>query len=119
MIDNETLQNLAKAIAVNCVRNDPTLEEIHSGKSPGSKTGDYSDVTVTDADGNTIAWNEASKITQEEMKAMMKNISNHLYNFLLNMQNESFMETFFERGRRQTIAWDMPEIPKSNPPAGE
>jgi hypothetical protein len=37
--------HLVKFVALQCVRNSK-LEELHTGKSPRSKTGDYSDVKV-------------------------------------------------------------------------
>lgn len=53
---------LAKAMAVICVRN-TMLEGIHSGGVPVTKTGDFSDVYVTDGDGNQIPWPELSPST--------------------------------------------------------
>ena len=39
-------QRLAKYLVLQCFRNS-MLEDLHSGISPSSATGDYSDVTVT------------------------------------------------------------------------
>ena len=44
---------LAKIMAVWCVRN-TRLESIHASLLPITRTGDYSDVTVIDADGRRI-----------------------------------------------------------------
>ena len=44
---------LAKAMAMFCVRN-TKLEDIHAGVVPVTRTGDYRDVTVIDADGRRI-----------------------------------------------------------------
>ena len=44
---------LAKAMAMICVRN-TMLENIHAGRMPVTKAGDFSDVIVVDADGNQI-----------------------------------------------------------------
>ena len=42
--------NLARIMAMMCVRN-TKLEDLHAGVVPVSKTGDFSDVVVIDADG--------------------------------------------------------------------
>lgn len=44
---------LAKTMAMLCVRN-THLETIHAGKTPVTRTGEWTDVTVVDADGNRI-----------------------------------------------------------------
>ena len=113
-MNEEYLQHLANAITVLCVRNNPTLETIHKGKSPISKTGDFSDVFVIDGKGNKIPWNEISRITQDEMKSFMKNTSNHIYDFLCNIDDESFLYKFIEFGMRQTLNWDLPSRPTKN-----
>lgn len=41
---------LAKAMALICVRN-TMLEELQAGRTPITRTGDYSDIRVIDADG--------------------------------------------------------------------
>ena len=46
---------LAKTLAMLCVRN-TALEGLHAGTTPVSKTGDYSDVVVIDAEGREIPW---------------------------------------------------------------
>ncbi|MCC6006488.1 MAG: hypothetical protein JJU40_02285, partial [Rhodobacteraceae bacterium] len=52
---------LAKIMAMLCVRN-TQLEMLHAGLGPITRTGDYSDVFVVDADGRRIPWNEVSHI---------------------------------------------------------
>ena len=42
--------HLAKTMAMMCVRN-TMIEDIHAGLTPVTRTGDYSDVMVIDADG--------------------------------------------------------------------
>src|SRR5438093_9756136 len=51
---------------VHCVRNS-SLEELHAGTFPSSKTGDYTDVKVVSPYGE-IAWNQLGRISDEEMK---------------------------------------------------
>jgi hypothetical protein len=52
---------LAKVMAMTCVRN-TKLEDIHVAVVAVTKTGDYSDVVVLNADGRKIPWPEASHI---------------------------------------------------------
>ena len=73
---------LAKTMAMLCVRN-THLETIHAGKLPVTRTGDWSDVTVVDADGNRIPWTDVSHISDDEMQDLMRNIVNRLYTFHL------------------------------------
>ena len=54
--DPEIQQRLAKHIALRCFRNS-ILENLHAGKVPDSKCGDYSDVVVKTPYGE-IPWNE-------------------------------------------------------------
>ena len=53
---DKTLAELAKAIAALCVRN-TFLEDLHSGTSPSSKTGNYCDVKVVTPYGE-IPWDK-------------------------------------------------------------
>ena len=73
---------LAKTMAMLCVRN-THLETIHAGKTPVTHTGDWSDVTVVDADGRRIPWADVSHITDDEMCDLMRDIVNRLYTFHL------------------------------------
>lgn len=59
------LKNEALKMAVSCVRN-TIIENYHAGISPRSKIGDYSDVKVITPYGE-IAWNELSRISDDEM----------------------------------------------------
>jgi hypothetical protein len=56
--------HLVKFVALECFRNSK-LEELHTGKSPRSKTGDYSDVKVVTPYGE-IPWNELSRLNNDE-----------------------------------------------------
>lgn len=51
-------------MAMLCVRN-THLETIHAGKTPVTRTGDWRDVTVVDADGNRITWTDVSHISDD------------------------------------------------------
>lgn len=103
--------NLAKALAVLCVRN-TFLEDLHAGVSPDSKTGDYSDVKVVSPYGE-IPWNEVSRISDEEMKKLMKQVVNKLYTVLISLENDEAMRIVFQRGLDYAHHWDKPEfLPK-------
>ena len=71
---------LAKAITAICVRNG-YLEDLHAGITPSSMAGDYSDVKVVTPYGE-IPWGKVSRISDEEMKRLMKGIVNQVYTFL-------------------------------------
>lgn len=99
---------LAKIMAMLCVRN-TQLEALHSGRTPISRTGDYSDVFVLDADGRRIPWTEASRIDEDEMRALMREIVNRLYTFHLHA-DEPKLQASIERWLEIADKWDAPEI---------
>ena len=99
---------LAKALAVLCVRN-TFLEKLHGGKTAVSKTGDYSDVKVVTPD-REISWNELSRISDEEMKKLMKEVVNKLYTALMSLENDEAMQIVFKGERDYTARWDEPEF---------
>jgi hypothetical protein len=74
-------QEFAKMMAAACVRRG-YLEKLHAGITPVSRTGDYSDVKVIDADGREIPWHNISRINDEEMKTLMTGIVDRIYTFL-------------------------------------
>lgn len=98
---------LSKTLAAMCVRH-TEIENIHAGKSPVTKTGDYSDVKVIDAEGGEIPWNEVSRISDDEMKTLMKRIVNRLYTFFIQEEDPRFQKqvNYFER---VSAKWDAPE----------
>lgn len=61
-------KRLAKFMSLQCFRN-TEIENIHAGTAPSSATGDFSDVKVATPFGE-IPWNQLSRISQEEMKAL-------------------------------------------------
>jgi hypothetical protein len=99
---------LAKAITAMCVRNG-FLEDLHSGVTPSSKSGDYSDVNVVTPFGK-IPWAEVSRISDEEMKRLMKGIVNQIYSFLCRQEDPTFLEAFIRMGSRYAAQWDEPEL---------
>jgi hypothetical protein len=99
---------LAKTMAMLCVRN-THLETIHAGKLPVTRTGDWSDVTVVDADGNRIPWADVSHISDDEMRDLMRNIVNRLYTFHL-CADDPGLQAEVERWMTVTEKWDEPKI---------
>ena len=65
---------LVRTMALFCVRN-TALEDIHAGPAPVTRTGDYSDVTVVDAEGQRILWPEVGHFDDDAMRALMRDTS--------------------------------------------
>ena len=99
---------LARIMATLCVRN-TRLETLHAGLTPVTRTGDYSDVFVEDADGRRIPWSEVSHIDEDEMRALMQEIVNRLYTFHLTADDPKLQATI-ERWMGAATRWDEPEI---------
>ena len=75
------LDTLAKIMVNHCVRN-TFLEDLHAGTAPSSKAGDYSDVKVVTPYGE-IPWNDLSRLDDDEMKRLMKEVVNKVFTFLV------------------------------------
>ncbi|HTU23371.1 MAG TPA: hypothetical protein VMG10_35375 [Gemmataceae bacterium] len=99
---------LAKAIAVLCVRN-TFLEDLHSGITPSSRSGDYSDVKVVTPYGE-IPWRELSRLSDAEMKRLMKEIVDKIYTFLCRQAEPEFQDTFLWLGNLYASRWDEPRL---------
>jgi len=99
---------LARIMAMLCVRN-TQLETLHSGPTPVTRTGDYSDVFVVDADGRRMPWSEVSRIDDAEMRQLMQEIVNRLYTFHLEA-NDPKLQATIERWMGAAMSWDEPEI---------
>jgi hypothetical protein len=81
---------LAKSIAVLCVRN-TFLEDLHSGITPSSVSGDYSDVKVVTPYGE-IPWCKLSRLSDDEMKRLMKEIVDKIYTFLCRQEESESVQ---------------------------
>lgn len=99
---------LAKIMAMLCVRN-THIENIHAGLTPVTHTGDWSDVTVVDADGRRIPWAEVSHITDDDMRELMRQIVNRLYTFHL-CADDPKLQAEIEKWMAVAGKWDEPEI---------
>ncbi len=82
------MKSFVKNLVVHCVRN-TFLEKLHAGIFPDSKTGDYSDVKVVSPYGE-IPWNQLGRISDEEMKKLMKEIVNKVYTMLFYLETEKY-----------------------------
>lgn len=99
---------LAKIMAMLCVRN-THIENIHAGLTPVTHTGDWSDVTVVDANGRRIPWTEVSHISDDEMRDLMRDIVNRLYTFHL-CADDPKLQAEIEKWMAVAGKWDEPEI---------
>ena len=63
-----------------CIRN-TGLEDLHAGRFPVSRTGDFTDVTVVTPDG-TIPWTELSRISDAEMKTLMIEFVDRVFTYM-------------------------------------
>jgi hypothetical protein len=103
----------AKVMAAACVRRG-YLEKLHAGVPPVTRSGDYSDVKVIDADGREIAWNEVSRISQDEMKTLMTGVVNRIHTFLARTlfsatEDKAFHQALDRAAVPWTKGWDEPE----------
>jgi hypothetical protein len=99
---------LAKSIAALCVRN-TFLEDLHSGTTPSSQSGDYSDVKVVTPYGE-IPWQKLSRLSDEEMKRLMKEIVDKIYTFLCRQEEPEFLKAFLRMGEMYATRWDEPRM---------
>lgn len=67
------------------------IENIHAGKFPSSKTGDYSDVKVVTPYGE-IPWNELSRISQKEMGEIKDSFRKSIQSFIIIAKEEYGIE---------------------------
>lgn len=107
-LERQIASVIAKAMALICVRN-TCLETLHAGPGVVSHTGDYSDVIVTDANGRQIPWSEVSRISDDEMRELMREIVNRLYTFQLRIGEQEFRD-YLDRQLTSTRNWDEPSL---------
>lgn len=99
-----------RILALMCVRQS-RLETLHEGLFPITRTGDYSDVVVVDADGRRIPWPEVSRINEDEMRDLMREIVNKLYTFFVKAEDPNF-KAWTDFVRPQSYHWDRPKLDK-------
>jgi hypothetical protein len=106
-MDKKQAKQLARGMAVMCVRN-TFLEDLHAGTVPSSKTEDYTDVKVVSPYGE-IEWKKLSRLSNDEMRQLMREVVNKLYSVLLRLDEPTFVEAVNEFGRRMASKWDEPK----------
>ena len=106
--EREYCTDLARIMALMCVRN-TGIEDIHAGKSPVSRTGDFSDVTVVDADGRRSPWPEVSHFDDEVMGDLMRQIVDRLYTFHVKSGDPDF-QAILERWMPAALGSDVPKL---------
>jgi hypothetical protein len=100
--------NMARILTMMCVRN-TELENLHTGIVPVSKTGDFTDVKVIDADGREIPWPEVSHFDNDAMRALMQQIINRIYTFYLKSDDPQFRQKI-DRWMEPSLRWDKPDL---------
>ena len=110
MDENERrlIASFSKSMASMCARN-PILEDIHAGIEPVSHTGEYSDVVVIDANGRRTPWPEVSRIGNEEMRELMREVVNRLYTYQMKADDRHFV-AMMDRALAEAWQWDEPEL---------
>ena len=103
----------AKIMAAACVRRG-YLEKLHAGATPVTRTGDFSDVKVIDAEGREIPWNQVSRINQDEMKMLISGVVNRIHTFLARTlfsatEDKAFEQALDRAAAPWTKAWDEPK----------
>lgn len=98
-VPEKVARRLALALVEQCVRN-TGIEDIHAGIAPASLAGDYSDVIVVTPFGE-IPWTKVSRISDDEMKALMIEIVNKVFTFLTHMDDLVAL--------RSSVRWNRPE----------
>ena len=98
--------SMAKMMGLMCVA-DSKLGKFGEGQCPVTRTGDYSDVVVVDADGRIIPWQRAARLDATEMGRTTREIVDKLYTFLLYME-EAELAALRDHRRSETSEWDRP-----------
>ena len=106
--EQQLVASFSKSMASMCVRN-TMLEDIHAGIEPVTHTGDYSDVVVIDANGRRIPWPEVSRIGNEEMRDLMRQVVNRLYTYQVKAGDTHFI-AMMDRALAEAWQWDEPEL---------
>ena len=99
-LDEAMYASLARSIVLHCMRN-TRLEDLHAGVYPDSATGDYTDVKVVSPYGE-IPWDKASRISDAEMRSLMRQCVNRVYTYLLHLETS--------KGFKMDCRWDPPEL---------
>ena len=99
---------LAKSMALFCVRN-TDFENLHAGVVPATRTGDYSNVMVIDAEGRRIPWTEVSHFDDDAIRDLMPQVVDRLYTFQVFLDDPRMLR-LMERWSTVTRDWDEPKM---------
>ena len=99
---------LVRTMALLCVRHS-VIEDIHAGLVPVTRIGDYTDVTVINADGLRIPWPEVSHFDDNAMRDLMRQVVNRLYTFEIRAKDPDFLERI-ELWAQVASRWDEPKL---------
>ena len=113
--EHELTSLLVRTMVLLCFRNS-VIENIHAGLVPVMRTGDYSDVTVIDADGRRIPWPEVSHFDDNTMRELMRQVVDRLYTFEVRAKDLDFLERI-EIWAQVASRWDEPKLDPSFLPA--
>jgi len=105
----QVLKRLAKYMALHCFRN-TVLEDFHTGITPSSQAGDYSDVVVKTPFGE-IPWSKLSRLSDEEMKTIMIDVVNRTYVLLQTLFSEDLGSYLIQTLNQQDLVprWQDPQ----------
>lgn len=98
---------MAKAVAFMCLK-DLMHKSYVAGTEPVSVAGDFTDVFVTDGQGNQIAWTECRRLSRDEQEKIQAEIVCGIYEFLLNIESEKYGDVMKE-AYTHTVGWKDPE----------
>ena len=103
------IASISKSMAMMCVRN-TMLEDIHAGIEPVTdRTGDFTDVMVIDGNGREMPWPEVSRIGDQEMGRLMRQVVNRLYTYQAKVDDLHFL-AMMDRALAEAWRWDEPEL---------
>ncbi len=88
-------KKMAKALTFLCL-NEHFKQPLHNGSVPVSKTGDYTDVFIVDAEGKQTVWSQTCRVAYHEREQMVENVTKGIYDFLINVETESYIHRLKE-----------------------
>ena len=97
---------MAKLMVLMCFE-DSRLGRLKEGLAPVTRTGDYSDVVVVDADGRIIPWQRVARLDADEMRRTRREIVDRLYTCFRHIESPEMLALGGHR-REETSEWDRP-----------
>lgn len=113
-MEKEFAALLAKTIVLCGLRN-TILEDIHAGKDPVSKTGDFTDVKVVTPEGE-IPWavtegsdvRKLARLNNDEMRTITQGAVDKVYTILRRLDNPDQLTSMMKYALAHTKQWDDP-----------